>query len=187
MGILTGHEIRAAKASGRITIDPCDPEQIMQVSVDLHLGPRLLIYSGAAGRILDLATFERPTSAIVIPPGGLVLHPGVLYLGATIETIHAPMYAALVAGKSSPARKGLRVEAAGLVEPGFRGSITLEIEVTVPLRVYAGWPIAQVRFETVEGLPEPYGIRGHYVGALADGPVASQSHKHQCRHVGVGS
>ena len=186
MGILTGHEIRAAKASGRIIIEPCDPAQIVQVSVDLHLCPRLLAYGNASGRVLDLATYAEPDREIVIPPEGVVLVPGMLYLGATIETIHAPTYAAIVAGKSSPARKGLRVEAAGLVEPGFRGSITLEIEVAVPLRVYAGWPIAQVRFETVEGLPEPYTERGSYQDQT-DGPVASRSHLHKRRHVGGAS
>lgn len=186
MGILTGHEIRAAKASGRIIIEPCDPAQIVQVSVDLHLCPRLLAYGNGSGRVLDLATYAEPDREIVIPPEGVVLVPGMLYLGATIETIHAPTYAAIVAGKSSPARKGLRVEAAGLVEPGFRGSITLEIEVAVPLRVYAGWPIAQVRFETVEGLPEPYTERGTYQDQT-DGPVASRSHLHKRRHVGGAS
>jgi len=186
MGILTGHEIRAAKASGRIIIEPCDPAQIVQVSVDLHLCPRLLAYGNGSGRVLDLATYAEPDREIVIPPEGVVLVPGTLYLGATIETIHAPTYAAIVAGKSSPARKGLRVEAAGQVEPGFRGSITLEIEVAVPLRVYAGWPIAQVRFETVEGLPEPYTERGTYQDQT-DGPVASRSHLHKRRHVGGAS
>ena len=186
MGILTGHEIRAAVVSERIFIHPYDPAQVVQVSVDLHLCPRLLAYASASGRVLDLATYEEPDRTLDIPDGGLVLVPGMLYLGATIETICAPTYAAIVAGKSSPARKGLRVEAAGLIEPGFSGSITLEIEVAVPLRVYAGWPIAQVRFETVEGLPEPYGERGSYQGQ-SGGPVASRSHLHKRRHVGGGS
>ena len=181
MGILTGHEIRAAIAGKRITIEPFDPAQVVQISVDLHLHPRILAYCGGSSRVLDLATYEEPDRTIDIPGGGLVLIPGVLYLGATIETICAPTYAAIVAGKSSPARKGLRVEAAGLIEPGFSGSITLEIEVAVPLRVYAGWPIAQVRFETVEGLPESYGERGSYQGQ-SGGPVASRSHLHKPRH-----
>lgn len=204
MSVLTGPEIRKALADCVIQITPCDDEQIAQCSVDLHLHPTLLVYRhdrverrrryidhpafdgfGTTESVLLPLDLAKPcdTEALVIPPQGLVLRPGVLYLGATIERLHAPRHAAIVAGKSSPARKGLRVEAAGLVEPGFDDQVTLEIEVAGPLVVYPGWPVAQVRFETVVGEVEPYAKRGHYANGQAQGPVASRSHLHRPRHV----
>lgn len=205
MALLTQDEIRAAKVAGRLIVDPCDPGQIDEVSVTLHLAPVLRVYrdtyeptgnplrpclprpwSGLSPALpLDR---ESPTDEFPIGPEGITLMPGVFYLGATIEEIHAPHHAVIVCGKSSEARKALVVEAAGLVEPGFRGNITLEIRVDgFPLRVLPGWPVVQARFATLSGAVTPYQRKGNYTGQHAVGPVASRSHLHKPRHVGGGS
>ncbi len=205
MALLTQDEIRAARAAGRLIVDPCDPGQIDEVSVTLHLAPTLRVYRdtyeptnipgrpclprahSALSPALALDE-ESETDEFPIPPEGIVLMPGVFYLGATIEEIHAPHHAVIVCGKSSEARKALVVEAAGLVEPGFRGNVTLEIRVDgFPLRVHAGWPVVQARFCTVSGEITPYQRKGNYTGQHASGPVASRSHLHKRRHVGGAS
>ena len=187
--ILTGHAIRAHLAAGTIRIHPLtdDPgdSQVDQVSVTLHLHPRLLVLK--PGRRLDVRTpcdddFE-PVE--LDDTGAFLLLPGRFYLGATIEEIDAPFHAVLVEGKSSPARKSLEIETAGLAEPGFKGRITLEISVLTELLVPPGWPVCQVVFSEVTGAVESYQDCGHYSDAgTVEGPQVSRSHLHKPRHVG---
>lgn len=202
-GILTGPAIRAALTSGAIVCSPLDPEQVSQASLDVHLHRKILVHKRGHGglqmknRTVTLVRSpmydgppEEPEDVRVAPDveafeiahEGHVFMPGVLYLGATIENLYAPRLAMLLSGKSSLARRGIEIHTAGFIEPGFRGQITLEITVAMPIRLYPGWPIGQVTFETLVGEVESYQNRGHYTGSLADGPVPSQSHKHRQRH-----
>ena len=202
--ILTGPAIRAAIRSGDITITPLtdtpDDSQIAQASVDLHLHPRLLVCHTTRARPTWLGSFEvedappldvREDNAgrfgDVTPrsDGAFSLCPGQLYLGSTIERIHAPRYVAVIDGKSSLARLGVQVHlTAGYIEPGFHGQITLEIVVTRPIFLPPGWPIAQIRFHETTGEVEGYTTRGHYADAAqTDGPQPSRSHLHKPRHV----
>lgn len=185
MSILTGPALRDAMQGGRVTITPCDPDQIDQAGVTLHLHPRLLVLR--PGVVLDVRTpcvdaFDLVT---VDETGAFLLTPGRFYLGATVERIYAPRHVVRVDGKSSLARRGLEIHrTAGHVEPGFGGQITLEIAVLAPLRVPPGWPVCQAVFHEVTGAVESYDRRGHYAdAALADGPQPSRSHLHRTRHV----
>jgi deoxycytidine triphosphate deaminase len=74
---------------------------------------------------------------------------------------------------SSLGRLGLIVHAtAGFVDPGFTGTLTLEITnlTRVPIKLYAGKPIAQLSFMTLDAPAErPYGSRelgSHYQGQV---------------------
>lgn len=196
--ILTGPAIRAALTDGRITITPCDPEQIDQAGVTLHLHPRLLeCWTRETARAeglrdpdvppLDVRTDDGDRFFPVDPDetGAFLLLPGRFYLGATIERIHAPKHVVRVDGKSSTGRKSLEVHrTAGHVEPGFPGHVTLEMAVLTPLRIPPGWPICQAVFHEVTGEVERYTTRGHYADAAqTDGPQPSRSHLHKPRHV----
>lgn len=58
-----------------------------------------------------------------------VMRPGAFTLGSTIERITLPRnVSAIVKGKSTWARRGLMVECAGFVDPGFDGQLTLELK-----------------------------------------------------------
>jgi len=78
------------------------------------------------------------------------LRPGDFCLGNTIETFNMPgQVVGFVVGKSTYAREGLMIEVAGLIDPGFRGDITLELknlhdENTIHLE--KGQSIGQVYF-----------------------------------------
>lgn len=203
--ILTGPAIRAALANDAIECEPFDPAQVAQVSLDLHLDPTLLVTvpprstEGRGGVCIsyvprgdwhdamnpDDPLKEQETWPITMGEDGLILYPGCLYLGSTIEAVSAPGLTMFAHGKSSLARRGLEVHNAGVVEPGFRGNITLELIVAHPLRVRPGMPVAQVTFHTMAGEVESYGAKGNYTGALASGPIPSQSHKHKPRHYPV--
>ena len=74
---------------------------------------------------------------------------------------------------SSLGRLGLIVHAtAGFVDPGFEGTLTLEITnlTRVPIKLYAGRPIAQLSFMTLDRPAErPYGhpeLGSHYQGQV---------------------
>jgi dCTP deaminase len=66
--------------------------------------------------------------------------------------------AADVCGKSSLARLGLVVENAGFIDPGFHGTITLELynQEKYPILLKKGMPIAQLRFYLVTEISKLY-------------------------------
>lgn len=70
-------------------------------------------------------------------------------LASTVERITLPSgVSATLEGKSSVAREGLMIHAAGHIESGFSGNLTLEIKNLrdVPFKLYPGQLIAQIKF-----------------------------------------
>ena len=100
------------------------------------------------------------------------LMPGEFVLGSTIEAVKIPNgIAARFEGKSSLGRIGLSTHVtAGFIDPGFRGTITLEIHNlnAVPILMHAGMKIGQLCFMTLDQEVErPYGsseLGSHYQG-----------------------
>ena len=101
-----------------------------------------------------------------------VIHPGEFVLGRTLERVRMPDdLVSRIEGKSSLGRLGLIVHAtAGFVDPGFEGTLTLEITnlTRVPIKLWSGKPIAQLSFMTLDAPAErPYGhpdLGSHYHG-----------------------
>lgn len=174
MSVLSGPEIARLIAAPddavpRIRVDPFDPGAVGTNSLDLRLAPRLLTYRDA---ILDAAK-ENETGGQEIPERGLVLWPGVLYLGSTVERVGAWGLVPCIETRSSFARLGLSAHlSAGFGDSGFNGTWVLEITVVHPLRIYAGCRICQVAFTTLEG------ERREYAGKYRNqsGAVASRAH-----------
>lgn len=187
MSILTGPQIELEMRAGRVVIEP-PPERAGPNSVDLHLAPTLLVYGCGAlvlrgrgddtvpafgSQILD-AREPNPTTRIGIPEGGIVLQPGVLYLGSTVERTFTPDHVPYVDGRSSIGRLGIFVHCtAGRGDVGFRGNWTLEITCTHPVRIYAGMRIAQLTLHEVSGAKLSYS--GRYQNAT--GVEASKMHQ----------
>lgn len=129
-----------------------EPLSIEPVSIDIHLGEI----------VLDGLTRRR---------GLIELSPGKFSLGSTIETFNMPYdVVGYVIGKSTNAREGLQIEAAGLIDPGFRGDITLELKNLHHeecINLVIGEPIGQVYFQfTDKTVDVPYGPENgnHYQG-----------------------
>jgi len=120
---------------------------------------------------LDMAV-EEATVALEIPPGkGLVLWPGMLYLGHTLEYTETHGFVPCIEGRSSVGRLGMCVHAtAGFGDVGFCGDFTLEMSMIHALRVYPGTAVCQLAYYPVEGETEDY--RGKYQGQR--GPKASR-------------
>ncbi|MFN9113234.1 MAG: dCTP deaminase, partial [Bacteroidota bacterium] len=68
---------------------------------------------------------------------------------------------AKVEGKSSLGRLGLFVHVtAGFIDPGFEGSLVLELVATQPVRIYPNMKICQVEFAYVQGeIAETYDMK----------------------------
>lgn len=106
--------------------------------------------------IFGSATPENRISKRHFVPFGeaFILHPGRFALASTLEWIKLPnKYAAYVVGKSMFGRRGIIVEAAAGVHPGFSGCLTLEIANVgeVPVELVAGQTICQLFFHSLEG------------------------------------
>lgn len=155
--ILSDTQILAAIEKGDIKIEPFRKEALGSNSYDVHLGPYLRVY---ATPVLD-ARRPIPSTLIKIPPKGLYLVPGVLYLAATEEYTESHAYVPFLEGKSSIGRLGIQIHAtASKGDVGFCNHWTLEITVVQPVRVYAGMPIGQLIFFALQGPAEvPYVAR----------------------------
>ena len=174
--VLSDGTIRRLVEEGRIVVDPWDPLMVQPASIDLKLGSSFRVFHNHRIQVIDLAD----------PPTGLtehveigdedpfVIHPGEFVLGRTLEYVEIPDdVVARIEGKSSLGRLGLIVHAtAGFVDPGFTGTLTLEITNfnSVPIVLRPGLPIAQLSFMTLDRAAErPYGhpdLGSHYHGQV---------------------
>ena len=176
-GVLSDGTIRRLVADGRVVIDPWAPDMVQPASVDLRLGDSFRVFHNHLAPAIDL---DRPpehlTELIMIRPDeSFVIHPGEFVLGATLERVELPDdVVARIEGKSSLGRLGLIVHAtAGFVDPGFAGTLTLEITnlTRIPIILWPGKPIAQLSFMALDRPAErPYGhpeLGSHYHGQVA--------------------
>jgi dCTP deaminase len=146
--ILSDSEILLAIDRGEIIIEPFVREKLGSNSYDVHLSSHLATYDTD---ILDAKSHNTVTH-FEIPPEGIILQPGTLYLGSTYEYTESHMHVPFLEGKSSTGRLGIDIHAtAGKGDVGFCGYWTLEISVTMPVRVYAGMPIGQLIYYPVMG------------------------------------
>ena len=155
--ILSGKAIKE-KLGTDIIIEPFDAANINPNSCNLTLHNELLVYDTP---ILDMKV-PNPTRSLIIPEEGLVLEPGVLYLGRTREYTETYNYVPMLEGRSSIGRLGLFVHVcAGFGDVGFKGYWTLEIHCIQPIRVYAGVGICQIYYHAIQGDYDPY-VSGKY-------------------------
>jgi dCTP deaminase len=155
--ILSDSQILEALEAGHIKIEPFDREQLGSNSYDVHLGRDLATYREA---VLD-ARQHNPVEELPLPDAGLVLQPGILYLGVTYEYTETYRHVPFLEGKSSIGRLGIDIHAtAGKGDVGFCNHWTLEISVQMPVRVYPGMPIGQLIFFELQGeVQRPYGAK----------------------------
>ena len=88
-----------------------------------------------------------------------------------------PDLGAYVVGRSSWGRIGLIVATAIMVQPGYAGTLTLELvnEGEAPIRLYPGLRIAQLAVHELSTETEPYARKGAKYLAPT-GPQVSRLH-----------
>jgi dCTP deaminase len=172
--VLSDGTIRRLVAEGHERIDPWDDTMVQPASIDLRLGTSFRVFHNHRITAIDLADPPRNLTehVEVRDDESFVIHPGEFVLGRTQEHVELPDdIVARIEGKSSLGRLGLIVHAtAGFVDPGFKGTLTLEITnlTRVPIILWPGKPIAQLSFMALDQPAErPYGhpeLGSHYHG-----------------------
>jgi dCTP deaminase len=182
--ILSDRDIRAEIDAGRIVIDPFVPDAVQPSSVDLHLGNRFRVFRNNRTAVIDPRT-DQPELTELVEIGGdepFILHPGEFALGATFERVALPDdLVARLEGKSSLGRLGLLIHStAGYVDPGWEGTLTLELSnvANLPIKLYDGMKIGQVSFQRLSS-PVEIGYGDARIGSKYRGqtdPTASRYH-----------
>lgn len=149
-------------------ITPFHREAVQPCSYDVHLGPNTLIETRDGFKPLDLSRYSETKPYMI--------GPGVFLLGETIEVVRLPdNVEAHLHLTSSRARQGLNHLLSGLVDAGWQGRLTLEIQNVLKygfIPIYPGLRIAQLTFfEYEEPAQTPY--RGRYFG---DSQVSAAKH-----------
>ena len=150
--ILSGEEIRR-QLGKQIWIDPFEEKRLNPNSYNLRLHNELLVYDAWE---LDMKR-ENTAHSLVIPPEGLRLEPGRLYLGRTKEYTRTEGLVPMLEGRSSVGRLGLFIHVtAGFGDMGSAGYWTLEIFCVQPLILYPDVEICQIYYHTLLGDHKPY-------------------------------
>ncbi|MCL5875962.1 MAG: dCTP deaminase [Candidatus Dependentiae bacterium] len=145
--ILSGKEIKRRLGSD-IIIEPFNDRQLGPNSYNLRLHHELLMYDTP---VLDMKQ-KNEVKRLEIPKDGMILQPGVLYLGRTIEYTKTLSCVPMLEGRSSIGRMGLFIHiTAGFGDVGFSGFWTLEMFCVQPIKIYPEVEICQIFYHTIEG------------------------------------
>jgi len=145
--ILSGKEIKRRLGSD-IIIEPFNDRQLGPNSYNLRLHHELLVYDTP---VLDMKQ-KNEVKRLEIPKEGMILQPGVLYLGRTIEYTKTLSCVPMLEGRSSIGRLGLFIHiTAGFGDVGFSGFWTLEMFCVQPIKIYPEIEICQIFYHTIEG------------------------------------
>lgn len=169
--VLSDRDIIEALLKGEIVVTPLlnAAEQIGSSSLDVRLGTEFKLIRRIKQTHFDLTLPEEKitrqiqeyTEVVHIEPlEAFILHPGEFALGCTLEYVVLPdTIAGRLEGRSTWGRAGLQVHStAGLIDPGFEGVITFELNNMgkLPLPLYAGVRIAQIIFHRCTAVAQSY-------------------------------
>ena len=168
VSVLADRDIRAELEAGRIRIEPYDPADLQPSSVDLHLDRSFRVFRNNRYAFIDPREPQPDLTELlgVRDDEPFILHPGEFVLGQTIEWVELPtdLVARLEGKSSSLGRLGLLIHStAGYVDPGWKGTLTLELSnvANLPIALYAGMRIGQISFFRMSSPVErPYGTLG---------------------------
>lgn len=157
MCVLTRSEIEREFESGRLRIEPFDPDQIGPASIDLHLGDELRVLMPGQTEPIAVTDCADPTAytELVTIDDPYILPPGHTVHGVTRETLYLPPnICGWLEGRSRIARLGLTVHVtSGFVHPGVANRQVLELSnvSATSLAIHAGVRICQIVLERTEG------------------------------------
>ena len=174
--ILSDRELRNlhndAYEAGESFVSPWNLGNLQPASIDLTLGSSFVVWQGDPYTEDDYRWEKQRQYQF------LDLDPNAFVLGTTIEAVNIPTdLVGQVSGKSTWARRGLIVENAGYIDPGFRGQITLELKNVghESIRLTAGDRICQlVMMQLTSPAERPYGSEGlgsHYMNQTGATPA----------------
>ncbi len=182
--LISDRDIRAEIAAGRVKVEPFTEAMVQPSSVDVRLDRFFRVFENHKYEVIDPSKeqSELTREVAVAPNEFFILHPGEFVLASTYEVITLPDdIAGRLEGKSSLGRLGLLTHsAAGFIDPGFSGHITLELSnvANLPVKLFPGMKIGQLCLIKLSSPAEhPYGSAvygSRYQGQR--GPTPSKSH-----------
>ncbi len=167
--------------SGRIRVEPCDPGNIQPSSVapspwtEVPGVPQLAIPVHRPLRVSRVGSWSSSRR----PPGSRsCCIPGSSYWGPRPNSWSCRRHRGPARGKSSLGRLGLLIHStAGYVDPGWSGTLTLELSnvANLPIVLTPGMPIGQISFtQMTTPVDRPYGTPGWARATSTGRPDASQ-------------
>ncbi len=178
MGVLNQAEIKdrmkRTDYSEKLLVTPLlTEEQIGPASIDVRLGSSIIIpmktyvekqdvTDPAMIRQVEERLYDRRRLKY---KSKFMLHPNQLILAVTLEYISLPYdVACVIASRSSWGRLGLVVATASVVQPGYKGCLTLELAnlSESPIVLYPGLPVGQLVFHDVGAKGEKASYKGRY-------------------------
>lgn len=173
MAVLSKPELKKRLKDGSLYISPIlGPKQIGDASIDLRLGnvavtartratshvnPSERVVARDGDHDLERAKRQKLERHEVRFHDPVLIHPGQLTLVSTLEWVQLPSdLVGQVTARSSWAREGLNIATATLINPGYRGIITLELanHGPIPIKLFPGMRIAQIVFHDLPGNTE---------------------------------
>jgi len=166
MTVLTREPILAEIDSGRLVIDPFDPDQLGAASIDLTLGDEIrVIHSDPTPIDLVIEADYRDHTEVRSLATAYVLDPGSTIHGITRERVTLPPdLCGFLEGRSRFARLGLMIHVtSAFVQPGVSNRQVLEMSNVSkrPLRIHAGVRLCQLVLMRTDG-------SASYTGRFAD-------------------
>jgi len=155
----------------RGVIENAKPDAVNSASIDLHLGPVILVEE-PGNAVIDYRARTKPKMREVhLHEDGYVLRPGDFILAQSVEVFNLPTdISAEYKLKSSMARIGLEHLNAGWADAGWHGSV-LTLELVNITRYHSiiirpGDAIGQMVFFRHKPVPleRSYAVRGRYNG-----------------------
>jgi dCTP deaminase len=185
MSVLSDRDIHAALDAGDIVIRPFERGDVQPASVDLRLDRKFRVFRNNRYPYIDLRQPQPDLTELleIRDDEPFILHPGEFVLGQTLEWVEIPGdLVAHLDGKSSLGRVGLLIHStAGYVDPGWKGTLTLELSnvANLPIALYFGMKIGQLSFVRMTSpVDHPYGspeLGSKYQGQSE--PTASAFHR----------
>ena len=166
MSVLCDRDIREAFEEQKINITPFEYDRVQPASYDVALGADFRVFDSSEYPYIDPGAIpDDLTKLVTRHKGTFVLHPGEFVLGRTAEYVRVGNeHVARLEGKSSLGRIGLVIHStAGWIDPGFEGTVTMEISSNsrLPILLRPGMLIGQLAFMALSSPCEkPYGSPG---------------------------
>lgn len=161
--VLSDKTLRTYIADGAIMIEPLADHAIRSASIDLCIGDHFLIVDSNS---MDIIKMDEPLSYRELHAKSITVPAHTFVLATTREFVKIPPFlTAAVEGRSSIGRLGLFIQNAGWIDPGFEGTITLELynANALPIRIDAGRRLCQLVFYAMDQeVGKPYD--GKYKG-----------------------
>lgn len=175
MPALSSHAISKRLVKGDLVVSPIlSKDQLGKSSIDLRMGTVVMVARAGLQSHVEPTAYLRtqdPSHHDSVKSSkqkhdrfdvpfqkSFLLHPGTLALVPTLEWVSLPNdVQGVVTARSSWAREGLNIATATIVNPSYRGIITLELANfgQIPIMLYPGLRLAQIAFYQLDQKVRP--------------------------------